>query len=41
VHRELAAEERTREVLGPGRFDTLVPLLESARDALLEDAATD
>lgn len=41
VHRELAAENRTREVLGYGRFDTLVALLESARDALLKDAAVD
>jgi len=41
VHRELAAEDRTREVLGFDRFDTLVALLESARDALLEDAAAD
>src|ERR1700761_2864176 len=38
-HRELAAEDRTREVLGSDRFDTLVALLESARDALLKDAA--
>lgn len=41
VHRELAAENRTREVLGFDRFDTLVALLESARDALLQDAAAD
>jgi hypothetical protein len=41
VHRELAAEDRTREALGSGRFDTLIALLESARDALIEDAATD
>ena len=38
VRRELAAEDRTREVLGLDRFDTLVALLESARDALIEDA---
>jgi DNA-binding MarR family transcriptional regulator len=41
VRRELAAEDRTREVLGFDRFDTLVALLESARDALIEDAAAD
>ena len=41
VRRELAAEDRTREALGSDRFDALVELLESARDALLEDAATD
>jgi DNA-binding MarR family transcriptional regulator len=41
VHRELAAEDRTREVLGHDRFDTLVALLVSARDALLKDAAAD
>jgi len=39
VRRELAAEDRTREVLGSDRFDTLVALLESTRDALIEDAA--
>ena len=39
VRRELAAEDRTREVLGSDRFDTLVALLESARDALIEDAS--
>lgn len=39
VHRELAAEDRTRAVLGFDRFDALVALLESARDVLLEDAA--
>jgi len=38
VRRELAAEHRTREVLGPDRFDALVALLETARDALIEDA---
>jgi DNA-binding MarR family transcriptional regulator len=37
VQRELAAEDRVREVLGPERFDTLVALLASARDALSED----
>jgi MarR family transcriptional regulator, negative regulator of the multidrug operon emrRAB len=37
VRRELAAEERTREVLGVERFDQLFALLESARDTLLED----
>ena len=41
VHRELAAEGRTRELLGFDRFHTLVALLESARDALIEDAAAD
>jgi hypothetical protein len=41
VRRELTAEGRTREVLGSERFDTLVALLQSARDALLEDAAAD
>ncbi len=41
VHRELAAEDRTREVLGSDRFDTLIALLETARDALLKDAAAD
>lgn len=39
VHRELAAEDRTREVLGFDRFDTLVALLANVRDALAEDAA--
>jgi MarR family transcriptional repressor of emrRAB len=39
VRRELAAEQRTREVLGADRFDTLTALLEGARDALLEDPA--
>jgi DNA-binding MarR family transcriptional regulator len=39
VRRELAAERRTRDVLGPDRFDALVALLETARDALTEDAA--
>ncbi|HEY0936525.1 MAG TPA: MarR family transcriptional regulator [Trebonia sp.] len=39
VRRELAAEHRTREALGPDRFDALVVLLETARDALIEDAA--
>jgi DNA-binding MarR family transcriptional regulator len=38
VRRELAAEDRTRAVLGPERFDTLAALLESARDALLAEA---
>ncbi len=41
VQRELAAEDRTREVLGSDRFDTLIALLESSRDALLKDAAAD
>jgi DNA-binding MarR family transcriptional regulator len=41
VHRELAAEDRTREVMGVDRFDTLVALLENVRDALLEDAVAD
>jgi DNA-binding MarR family transcriptional regulator len=39
VRRELAAEDRTREVLGFDQFDTLVKLLGSARNALIEDAA--
>ncbi len=39
VRRELAAEDRTRAILGPDRFDTLVALLESAREDLLKDAA--
>ena len=39
LQRELAAEDRTRAVLGFDRFDALVALLESARDALLKDAA--
>jgi DNA-binding MarR family transcriptional regulator len=39
VQRELAAEDRTRAVLGFDRFDTLVALLESTREALLRDAA--
>src|ERR1700761_8700840 len=39
VSRELAAEERTRAVLGPDRFDTLLALLESTREALLKDTA--
>ena len=37
--REMAAEERTREVLGSARFDQLVALLEIAREALMEDAS--
>jgi DNA-binding MarR family transcriptional regulator len=37
VSRELAAEDRNRKALGPDQFDRLVALLESARDALLED----
>jgi DNA-binding MarR family transcriptional regulator len=41
VRRELAAEDRTRELLGSDRFDRLVALLESAREALLGDAAAD
>jgi MarR family transcriptional repressor of emrRAB len=38
VRRELAAEDRTRAALGPRQFDTLVALLENARDALAADA---
>jgi DNA-binding MarR family transcriptional regulator len=38
VRRELKAEHGVREVLGPDRFDALVALLETARDALIEDA---
>jgi hypothetical protein len=41
VRRELAAEDRTRRVLGFDGFDTLVALLESARDALLKNVAAD
>jgi DNA-binding MarR family transcriptional regulator len=41
VHRELAAEARTREALGADRFDTLLALLETARDALLSDTPDD
>ena len=41
VSRELAAEDRTREVLGLDRFDALISLLETARDALLGDAAAE
>lgn len=37
VRRELAAGHRTREALGPDRFDALVVLLETARDALMQD----
>ena len=39
VRRELAAEDRTRAALGPDRFDTLLALLESTREALLKDTA--
>ena len=39
VRRELEAEDRTRTVLGSDQFDTLVALLESARDALSADTA--
>lgn len=38
VRRELVAEDQTRQLLGSDRFDTLMALLESARDALLRDA---
>ena len=41
VRRELAAENRTREVLGPDRYHSLFALLESARDRLVEDAVSD
>jgi DNA-binding MarR family transcriptional regulator len=37
VRRELGAEHRTRAALGPDRFDALVALLETARDALMPD----
>src|ERR1700761_4668222 len=37
VRRELAAEQRTREVLGAERFDTLLALLAGARDTLTRD----
>jgi len=39
VRRELAAEDRTRATLGSDRFDTLIALLASTREALLKDAA--
>ncbi|HEY2240844.1 MAG TPA: MarR family transcriptional regulator [Streptosporangiaceae bacterium] len=39
VRRELAAEDRTRAILGFDRFDNLVALLESTREALLRDPA--
>ena len=38
VRRELAAEDRTRAALGHRQFDTLVALLENARDALAGDS---
>lgn len=38
VARELAAEDRLRELLGPQRFDTLVSLLVTTRDILLDEA---
>jgi DNA-binding MarR family transcriptional regulator len=41
VQRELKAEDQTRQALGPDRFDALVALLETARDALLADEADD
>ena len=41
VRRELAAEDRTRELLGLDRFDALISLLGTARDALLGDAAAE
>ncbi|MEY9854849.1 DNA-binding MarR family transcriptional regulator [Catenulispora sp. GAS73] len=41
VRRELAAEHRTRQVLGSDQFDALFALLERTRDALLDDAATE
>src|ERR1700759_1785146 len=37
--RALPAQDRTRAVLGPDRFDTLLALLASTREALLKDAA--
>jgi DNA-binding MarR family transcriptional regulator len=37
IRRELAAEARTRELLGPDQFEQLVALLERARDVLLQD----
>jgi DNA-binding MarR family transcriptional regulator len=41
IRRELAVEDRTRELLGSDQFEQLVALLESAREALLEDASDD
>lgn len=41
VRRELAAENRTREVLGIEQYNSLFALLESVRDRLVEDAASD
>jgi DNA-binding MarR family transcriptional regulator len=38
VARELAAEQRVRELLGPQQFDTLVALLTATRDTLLNEA---
>lgn len=38
VARELAAENQIRELLGPKRFDTLMDLLATARDALRDEA---
>lgn len=38
VARELAAEERLRDLLGPERFDTLMTLLATTRDILLSEA---
>lgn len=40
VRRELAAEDRTREVLGAGQYEALFALLKTARDKLAEDAAS-
>ena len=37
VARELAAEDRLRELLGPQRFDTLMALLVATRDILLDE----
>lgn len=38
VARELDAERRVRELLGPQQFDTLMDLLSTTRDALLNEA---
>ncbi|WP_211768916.1 MarR family winged helix-turn-helix transcriptional regulator [Kutzneria sp. CA-103260] len=38
VARELAAEDRVRELLGPERFDTLMALLAATRDTLRDEA---
>ncbi|HXR44995.1 MAG TPA: MarR family winged helix-turn-helix transcriptional regulator [Pseudolysinimonas sp.] len=39
VRRELAAEERTRQILGDAQFEQLMSALEVARDCLTRDAS--